>query len=454
MRVAIVGAGWAGMAAAVTAAEQGADVTVFESSRVLGGRARALSVALPDGRKLTLDNGQHILIGAYRETLALMARVGVDLDEALLRLPLGLPLPDGSGLQTPDWAAGWPPPLDALAAMATARGWTWGDRLALLRASLGWRQQGFVCRPGQTVSDLCARLPARVVDELIEPLCISALNMPGQQASAQVFLNVLRDALFGQGHPGMGPAHLLLPRTDLSALMPQAAARWLQAQHAGRSRIRLGARVGALQRRYAGWLLLGVQDGQVFEAPFDRLVWATPAGPAAQAMGQAAALARELHQDSVSAPLGAWARTTASLAHTAIATVYLLAPGQALPKPLLALRSGPGAPAQFVFDRGQLQPQDPAAQGVLAFVVSAAEGEREPLQAAVLQQAREQLGLRQLRPLQTVIERRATFACTPGITRPPAAIAPELWAAGDYVEGPYPATLEAAVRSGIAAVIA
>ena len=48
-------------------------------------------------------------------------------------------------------------------------------------------------------------------------------------------------------------------------------------------------------------------------------------------------------------------------------------------------------------------------------------------------------------------ERRATFACTPGLQRPPAQIAPGLLAAGDHVQGPYPATLEGAVRSGLAA---
>jgi predicted NAD/FAD-dependent oxidoreductase len=50
--------------------------------------------------------------------------------------------------------------------------------------------------------------------------------------------------------------------------------------------------------------------------------------------------------------------------------------------------------------------------------------------------------------LQTVVEKRATFACTPALQRPPSAIAPGLWACGDYVQGPYPATLEGAVRSG------
>lgn len=451
MRLAVVGAGWAGMAAAVTAAKQGADVTVFEANRVLGGRARALPITLPNGRSLTLDNGQHILIGAYRETLALMQTVGVDLEQTLLQLPLGLPLPDGSGLQTPAWAAGWRPPLDALAAIATARGWTWGDRLALLRTMLRWRLQGFTCRPDLTVAQLCRDLPAIVVDVLIEPLCVSALNIPGDQASAQVFLNVMRDALFGQGHAGLGAAHLLLPRTDLSALLPEAAAQWLQTRYPGRVRIHRGARVTALDAQAHGWQLQGTHHGQGFKDCFDRVVWATAAGTAAQTMAQTATRARATAPGNLADALRKWTDTAAALHHTAIATLYLWAPGQALRAPLLALHSGPNTPAQFVFDRGQLRPQDPLMQGVLALVVSAANGERETLQTQVLRQACTQLGLRQVQPLQMVVERRATFACTPGLRRPPAAIAPGLWAAGDYLEGPYPATLEGAVRSGLAA---
>jgi predicted NAD/FAD-dependent oxidoreductase len=49
--------------------------------------------------------------------------------------------------------------------------------------------------------------------------------------------------------------------------------------------------------------------------------------------------------------------------------------------------------------------------------------------------------------LRTVVEKRATFACTPALQRPAMAIAPGLWACGDWVEGPYPATLEGAVMS-------
>ena len=116
----------------------------------------------------------------------------------------------------------------------------------------------------------------------------------------------------------------------------------------------------------------------------------------------------------------------------------------------LALRSHADqqtpAPAQFVFDRGQLG--GPA--GLLAFVVSASSGDRDVLQAQVLEQAKQQLGLN-LQPVQTVVEKRATFACTPGLERPPMQIAPGLLACGDYVAGPYPATLEGAVRAGQAA---
>ncbi|RYY48762.1 MAG: desaturase, partial [Comamonadaceae bacterium] len=143
------------------------------------------------------------------------------------------------------------------------------------------------------------------------------------------------------------------------------------------------------------------------------------------------------------APLGAaWAETAEALTFEAITTVYVTG-GPRLPLPMLALRSGPGAPAQFVFDRAQLG--GPA--GLLAFVASASDGDRAEIEAGVLAQAHA-LGW-PVQPLQTVVDKRATFACTPGLQRPPAAIAPGLWACGDYVDGPYPATLEGAVRAGL-----
>ncbi len=433
--VAVVGAGWAGLAAAVTAARAGADVTVFEATRDVGGRARALEVDTPAG-PLRLDNGQHILIGAYTATLGLMEQVGLTVEQELLALPLGMPHADGTGLQTPAWAAGWPAPAALLAAvLCGSRGWTWGDRIGLLRASLRWQLAGFSCPDHLTVADLCVGLPKRPMDELVAPLCVSALNVPPEQASGAVFLRVLRDALFGPGHGRWAASRLLLPRTDLGALWPDAALRWLEASAGASARLRRASRVLSVQPRDGRWALdVGPHEGAQPEL-FDQVIWATGPTVAAQSL---AALAP------------GWAATAAALDHTAITTVYLRAPGRRLPSPMLALRS---APAQFVFDRGWLRPEDATAQGVLAFVISASEGERAELQDAVMAQATDELGLPAggLEAIRTVTEKRATFACTPGIRRPGMGVASGLWAAGDYVDGPYPATLEGAVRSGVAA---
>jgi hypothetical protein len=117
---------------------------------------------------------------------------------------------------------------------------------------------------------------------------------------------------------------------------------------------------------------------------------------------------------------------------------------------MLALREGPDAPAQFVFDHGQLG----GAPGRFAFVVSGAAPwvARGGCAEAVLAQATRELRWATPPVVDKVLtEKRATFACTPGLARPPACIAPGLWAAGDYLAGPYPATLEGAVRSGHAA---
>jgi hypothetical protein len=419
----------------------GADVTLFEATRSLGGRARALGVLRPDGVPLTLDNGQHILIGAYTQTLALMQRVGVNPGEALHALPLALPFPDGSGLRTPDWAARWRAPFNAVAAIATARGWTWVDRLSLIRASLGWQRRRFACKAELTVGELCATLTPRVMAELIEPLCVSALNLPAAQASAQVFLNVMRDALFGRGFGDWSGSSLLLPRTDLSSLFPSAAVQWLQAEHGETTR-------QGLSQIPSGWRL----TGEGWQEDFDQVVWATAPGPAAQAMAAAAVEARHTGDMALAEQLDTWSDTASTLQFTAITTVYTWAPGVQLPSPMLALRGEPDAhasPAQFVFDRGQLNPRDASLRGVLAFVISASIGDRADLQARVLEQAGRQLDLASLQVIQTVVEKRATFACTPGLLRPTQSIAPGLQAAGDYVQGPYPATLEGAVRSAM-----
>lgn len=417
MRLAIVGGGWAGLAAAVRAVGAGHEVTLFEAARTLGGRARSLQVDIPGAGTVLLDNGQHIMIGAYVETLRMMQAVGVEPAEVLHALPLALRFPDGGGLALPPWPAPW----DAAAGILTAKGWSARDKWSLLCAAAGWQLRGFACAADVSVAALCAGLTPRVRKELVEPLCVSALNTPADRASAQVFLRVIRDSLFGRGHGAWGGSTLLLPRQALGALFPEAAQHWLQGCGA---QVRLGHRVHALAA--------SPQGCRVDAEEFDAAILACPPWEAARLVDAGAAATH-------------WTAQVHALAHEPIATVYATG-GPTLPLPLLALHSDAQRPAQFVFDRAQLG----GPPGLLAFVVSACQGEREMLQHQVMAQA-SQLGW-DLQPVLTVVEKRATFACVPGMSRPSLQVGPRLWACGDYVQGPYPATIEGAVRSALQAV--
>lgn len=411
-RVAVVGGGWAGLAAAVHATRAGHTVTVFEMAPQLGGRARQV-----DSQGMSLDNGQHILIGAYGECLALMQSVGVDVGRALRRMPLRVTYPDGTGLQM---SAGRPVPA-FLRALATYPGWSRADKWAMLSTAAGWALKGFRCDPSWTVARLTQHLPAAVRDALLDPLCVAALNTPAEQASAQVFLRVLKDALFS----GPGSADLMLPRWRLSALWPDPAGRWL-AGHG--TQVHLSSRVDAIAPDGAGW--------RVDEVPFDAVVLASSAAEAARLV--------EPH-----AP--AWSEAARGLQYEPIVTVYAHSPDSRLPQPMMALRSDARQPAQFVFDLGLLC----GMEGVLAFVISGAapwvaQG-ADATMAATLRQGQQALAAHLRGPLtgmRALTEKRATFLCTPALRRPAMRVAPGLYAAGDYIDGPYPATLEGAVRSG------
>ena len=415
--IAIIGAGWAGLAAAVRATQAGWQVTLFEMAGQLGGRARGVEF---DGH--CLDNGQHILIGAYVRTLALMHTVGADVANGLWRQPLEFRYPDGRGLKLP----GGPALPAFVRAVLGCRGWRWRDRISLLTVAAGWAAAGFRCAPGLTVQSLCHRLPPPVRQLLIDPLCVAALNTPASEASAQVLLRVLRDALFS----GRGSADLLLPRQSLSHLLPEPALAWLL--RAGTS-VRLSRQVQQLASADSAWQV----DGERFDA----VVLACSATEAARLAAGVAP---------------AWAELARALRYEPIVTVYLQCDGARLPSAMTALLEGPQAPAQFAFDHGALG----ATPGLFAFVVS---GARRWVDAglpatglAVLQQAAQAFAPGTWpstpRVLKVLAEKRATFRCTPLLQRPLAVVAPGLWAAGDYVAGPYPATLEGAVRSGEAVI--
>jgi squalene-associated FAD-dependent desaturase len=438
--VAVVGGGWAGCAAALELLAQGCEVTLHEAARALGGRARAVQA-----RGRVLDNGQHILLGAYRDSLALMRRVGLDPDATLLRLPLQMRYPPASGpggASLLDFVAPrLPAPLHVLVALLRAQGLEHADKLALARFSTSARWMDWHLKVDCSVVELLERFDQtpRLYRLLWRPLCIAALNTDPQQASARVFLAVLRDSLGAR----RAASDMLLPRVLLDALFPEAAHRHLDA---GGARVLLGSRVESLTPLADdGWRVVA---GGIDER-HDAVVLAT-------APWQSADLLRPLPDT------GALVSRLDALAYEPICTVYLqYAPGVRLPLPFCALLDDPDAGlwGQFAFDRGQFETgQD----GLLAVVVSSA-GRAIALEQAQLADAvARQLAEAFDQPLlaapawtQVIAEKRATFACTPGLDRPGNDSGIEslagLLLAGDYTACDYPATLESAVRSGLAA---
>ena len=384
-----------------------------------------------------LDNGQHILLGAYTETLRLLKLAGQDPQTLILDLPLQMRYPDGSGGM--DFVAPrWPAPLHLAWALLRARGLARADKLSLIRFSSAMRWMGWQLYHDCTVSELLERFDQteRLIALMWRPLCLAALNTPTERASAKVFVNVLRDSL---GARSRRASDMLIPKTDLSALFPDAAARYV-ASHGGQ--LKLGAKVASLQALPDGrWQLDSAEK-------YDRVVLATSSSQAASLLATTGNTA----VDDIVAQLQ-------TFTHEAISTCYLQYDAAVrLELPFYALVDAPAQAhwGQFVFDRGQL---DARQAGLLAVVISAsgeaaAQG-HEALAQAVAAQLAQVLRMPKLAQptwTQVITEKRATFACTPDLQRPPNATGlPGLVLAGDYTAGDYPATIEAAVRSGVQA---
>jgi len=432
----VIGGGWAGCAAAVTLAQVGVPVTLFEQSATLGGRARRV---LLDG-KIVVDNGQHLLVGAYRQTLDLIGVVhGRDgVADLFSRLPLTL---QPFGMHRPGVVAlaAWPvrAPFHLAGALVTARGLSWRHRLALFKTVRDLARAGFRCSREQTVAECFSSTPPSIITALWEPLCLAALNTPPARASAEVFLHVLREALAGPG----APSDFLVPARDLSACFPDAVARF--AAERG-SCVRTGVAVRAVDGHPDR---VTVRAGGSDEDYAGTIVAVAP-HQLRRTIGPAAAAA-----DGWREPL----QRVSAFAYESITTVYLrFATPLRMRAPLLRLDDAPG---QWIF-RHAARVSTPAEQDgspVYAVVISAGGphdevGHSELVDAVVGQLQRLAPDLPRILWSRVIAERRATYACTPGLLRPrPGRIVPRVYLAGDYTDPQLPATLEAATRSGVAA---
>lgn len=463
MKVAIIGAGWAGLSAAVRLVQSGMTVVVFEAARFPGGRARAV---WSNGIGQHIDNGQHILLGAYTQTLSLMKMLGLDTAALFHRETLALESVDG---QFRLRAAALPAPLHLLSAMLTGRGLGFKEKLSLLNLTRSLQRAAWRVEDGLTVAQWLERgqQSSNVVRAFWQPLCLAALNTPLDAASAQLFANVLRDSVGGTADA----CDVLIPRVDLSRLWPDQVAQYAPSNEDGAAQIRYASPVRHLH--YRG------EHIDIDHEAFDAVVVA----------GNAPSTHRLLQTLPATDAGAHYLSELSAFRFLPIATLTLQTEQRwPLSRPMMLLRDDPSRLhfGQWLFDRSafMLQPETPdpepesaSSQGIssgpraaarramdrsslLNIVISDARAltqhPRQDVVAGIIQQIGEQ-GAR-FGPLprvtghELITEKRATFAAVPGLQRPVNTTPwPRVWTAGDWTDTDYPGVLEGAVRSGFAA---
>jgi squalene-associated FAD-dependent desaturase len=399
----IVGAGLAGLAAAVRLAGAGRDIVVHEASGHAGGRCRSYFDSELGCR---IDNGNHLLLSGNRAALDYLDEIG-----AAFTL-IGPPEPrfPFCDLATGErWMLAPGPGRLPWWIFDAERRVPGSHAVDYLRAaSLAWSRAKDV-------------IPARLGTEnvlfrrLWQPFAIAALNTETETASAALLWRVIRES-FGAGGAALRP---LVPREGLSESFIDPALAYLGGRGAT---IRFGARLRGVALGEDRVHALDFDDGAVVLAPGDCAILAVPAPIAGRLLPDL------MVPDEFRAIVNAHYR--------------LAVPAE---KPLFI--GLVGGTAEWVFRK----------PGVLSVTVSAADrlvDEPAETLAALLwrnvAQAYE-LGAQTLPPWRIVKEKRATFAATPAQLRrrPQAATAwRNLFLAGDWTATGLPATIEGAIRSG------
>ena len=127
--VIVIGAGCAGLAAATALVEQGARVLVLEGRPILGGRASAVRDAAT-GEKL--DNGQHVMMGCYDQTLAFLHRIRA-MDRVRRHAGLALTMIDAEGRPSRLQLPPLPAPLHLLAGVLAWDALSWAEKISVMR---------------------------------------------------------------------------------------------------------------------------------------------------------------------------------------------------------------------------------------------------------------------------------------------------------------------------------
>ncbi len=424
MKTVVAGGGWAGLAAAATLSQQDISVDLFESSKQLGGRARSI---IDD--EWYIDNGQHMMLGAYRNTLKLFNMLGVDERKIARRKLLEFEMHSADNskvmLRVPNVAA----PVHLLWGLMRTKGLDLHERGTALRLGARLIRDKFsitddlplekwLLQNGQT---------RRLIQYLWQPLCLAMLNTPIKEASTKVFIHILRKNFARE----RDDSDLLFILPPLSACLPTFAKQYIE-QHDGS--IHLNQRITGLA--VENNQLQGIYMDETYLS-CDQLILATPAWITQKLLAEHEATQQISHD-------------LEQFNHHPICTIYIQYPDTAsLGTEFIGLVD---SMAHWVFDRcmnGQ--------PGLMAVVICGPgehmNMENESLATVVIDElARlypkwpEPIKWRVLR------EKRATLSCDTTVqekrpeTRTPIK---GLWLAGDYLNTGYPSILEGAVKSGI-----
>ena len=425
MKVVIVGGGWAGLTAAVQLIKNNISVSVLEASRQLGGRARLIKFG-----KNRLDNGQHIMLGAYKNLLHLLKDINVREAQVLKRLPLDLKLLGKNETCFQLRTGNLPAPAHLLTGLLSARGFSLMDRATVLRAIVSMRLAGFNIEPDIPLQEYLNHLgqTKKAIQYLWQPLCISILNTPIETASTEIFLKVIRDAFFGN----KSDSEMLLPVNNLGACFPDPAMDYIEQNNGN---IQLGSRVDSL--KISNNSITGVvSNNKILKA--DNVILATAPEHAVKLINSIKVL------DPVTAMLE-------KLESLPITTLYLR-----YDEPVSLNRDFVGftdCHTQWLFDRDRLTGDT----GILAAVISGP-GEHmkmtiEELTEVITKEISDHYPMFPA-PIATKLirEKKATIASSVGINKhriKNESPVKGLWFAGDYTDTGYPSTLEGAVRSGL-----
>lgn len=436
--VVIIGAGWAGLAAAVNLTQQGYKVLVFESAKQVGGRARQVKF-----NNLKVDNGQHLLIGAYTECLNLMKTVGIDSQRYLTRLPLLLTVIDKSNIKLNLSAPALPAPFHLLYALLTAKGLSFKERFSAIWFGLYLRKNNYTFKEDISLSALLqkTRQPEILIRQLWEPLCLATMNTPIKNASANIFMRVFKDAFTNKTKD----ADLLLPTVDLSTLFPEAAVKFIK-NNGGE--VHLKSRVEKIEVINNIVTEIQVKNNNEYQSiKTSNIIIATAPQNIKKLLAGHSVL------DKITSNIEQYH-------YEPIVTVYLqYAETTKLRQAMIGLSS---TISQWVFDRGSICQQP----GLMSVVISSHNEHNGDIadHMAMDDDTITQTVHNEITKLFSeeptllnsfvIREKRATFASEVNINdiRPKNTTpVPGLLIAGDYTDTGYPATLEGAVRSGLKA---